>query len=80
MFWSIACATHKIAHTRTMKVLEKTSKSAHEELSKLDPRVWCKAYFSTHSLADSTDNNMSKKFNSWIINERYYIINSIFCQ
>ncbi|XP_074346458.1 uncharacterized protein LOC141685244 [Apium graveolens] len=71
IFWNIAWATHKVAYTRSMKELEKHSKAAYAHLSKLDPKQWCKPFFSTHSLVDNTDNNMSKSFNSWIINERF---------
>lgn len=64
-------STYIAAHTRAMKELLKLSKPAHEQLSKLAPKVWTKAHFSTHSKADNVENNMSECFNSWIINERY---------
>lgn len=69
-FWNACCATHPVAHTRAMKDLEKLSKPAHEQLSKLDPKLWSKAHFCTHSKADNVENNMSESFNAWIINER----------
>ena len=64
-------STYPAAHTRAMKDLQKLSKHAHEQLSKLSPAVWTKAHFSTHSKADNVENNISECFNSWIINERY---------
>lgn len=70
-FWNIALSTHKVAYTEAMKEMEKHSKSAHAQLSAIDPKQWCKAFFATHSKVDNTDNNMSERFNSWIINERY---------
>ncbi|XP_074364440.1 uncharacterized protein LOC141705338 [Apium graveolens] len=69
-FWNACCATHPVAHQRSMKDLQKTSKAAHDQLSKLDPKLWSKAFFSTHSKADNVENNMSECFNAWIINER----------
>ncbi|XP_074352848.1 uncharacterized protein LOC141692000 [Apium graveolens] len=69
-FWNACCATHPVAHRRAMKDLQKTSKAAHDQLSKLDPKLWSKAFFSTHSKADNVENNMSECFNAWIINER----------
>lgn len=70
LFWNAACATHPVAHSKAMKGIERLSKSAHEFLVKLDPKLWTKAYFSTHCQADNVDNNMSECFNAWIINER----------
>ncbi|XP_074378367.1 uncharacterized protein LOC141719903 [Apium graveolens] len=70
LFWRIALSTHKVAHLRAMKELERHSKAAHALLSKHDPKQWCKSHFQTHSLVDNTDNNISESFNSWIINER----------
>ncbi|XP_074364438.1 uncharacterized protein LOC141705336 [Apium graveolens] len=69
-FWNACCATHPVAHQRSMKDLQKTSKVAHDQLSKLDPKLWSKAFFSTHSKDDNVKNNMSECFNAWIINER----------
>lgn len=73
-FWSACCATHPVAHTRAMKELQRTSKGAHDQLSKLDSKLYSKAYFSTHSKADNVENNMSECFNAWIINERYIFL------
>lgn len=70
LFWTAACVTHPVAHGKAMKSIERLSKSAHELLSKLDPKVWTKAFFSTHSQANNVDNNMSECFNAWIITER----------
>lgn len=46
----------------------------------LDSATWSKAYFSTHSMTDSTDNNMSECFNSWILKERYMSIIDMFVE
>ncbi|XP_074356516.1 uncharacterized protein LOC141696247 [Apium graveolens] len=70
-FWNACCATHHVAHQRAMKDLQKPSKAAHDQLSKLDPKLWSKASFFTHSKDDNVENNMSECFNAWIINERY---------
>lgn len=71
-FWIASCATHKVQHEKAMKEIEKQSKVAHEQLKKLDPKVWTKAYFDTSAQDDNVENNMSESFNAWIINERYY--------
>ena len=69
LFWKIASATYKVAHTRAMKEMLRNSKTAHEHLSNIDSKSWCKVFFQTHSLVENTDNNMSESFNNWIINE-----------
>lgn len=40
-------------------------------MNELDPAVWSKAFFKTHSKSDSLENNMSECFNSWILKARY---------
>lgn len=70
-FWNACCAPFPIAHHRAMKSIQTMSKSAYEQLKKLDPKCWTKAYFGTTCSADNVENNMSECFNAWIINERY---------
>ena len=70
-FWTAATATHPRAFKLAMKELERASKGAADKMKELDPSAWSKAYFSTHSMTDSTDNNMSECFNSWILRTRY---------
>lgn len=76
-FWNAACATHPSAHVKAMKQMERLSKCAFEQLKHLDAKVWSKAFFATHSLADNIENNMSESFNAWIINERYIILSNL---
>ena len=73
LFWTISCATHKVAHQRAMKAMERASKPAYEALVQKDPKTWCKAFFETHSCTDNVENNTSESFNAWIINERYVL-------
>lgn len=70
-FWNASTATHPQAFKKAMKELERASKGAAAKMKELDPGVWSKAYFSTHSMTDSTENNMSECFNSWILKTRY---------
>ncbi|KAK1374985.1 hypothetical protein POM88_031178 [Heracleum sosnowskyi] len=53
-----------------MKALEKHSKGAVERLREFDPKIWSKAYYGTHSKTESTENSISKCFNSWILRSR----------
>lgn len=69
-FWAAACSTHPVAHKNAMKQVLSICKPAHEQLQKLNPAVWSKAFISTVPKADNIENNMSECFNSWIINER----------
>lgn len=40
-------------------------------MKELDAAAWSKAFFQTHSMTDSTENNISECFNSWILKARY---------
>ncbi|KAK1369124.1 hypothetical protein POM88_035216 [Heracleum sosnowskyi] len=70
-FWDAATATHLQAFKKAMKNLERHSKPAATKMKELDPSWWSKAYFKTHSKTESTENNMSECFNSWIMRARY---------
>lgn len=56
-----------------MKKMELASPEAYAKMSTLNPKVWSKAFFETHSKTDSTENNMSECFNSWILRARYIL-------
>ena len=71
--------TMKISTIR-LQELERASKGAAEKMKELNPAVWSKAYFGTHSCTDSTENNMSECFNSWILKERYMSIIDMFVE
>ncbi|KAL8098301.1 hypothetical protein AgCh_031170 [Apium graveolens] len=70
-FWNSACATYTSAFERAMKAIKRQNKTSHEHLRKFSPKLWSKSHFSTTSMADNVENNLSKCFNAWIINERY---------
>ncbi|XP_074323301.1 uncharacterized protein LOC141660233 [Apium graveolens] len=70
-FWTAACATYPTLYHKAMKLLQRVSKNAYDELSRLEPKSWSKAFFDIHSFVDNVENNMSECFNNWIINERY---------
>ena len=78
-FWNAAGATHPVAHAKAMKQLERLSKAAHDHMKQIPAKVWTKAFFGTHCLADNLDNNMSESFNAWIINERFVIYLLLHC-
>ncbi|WOH12857.1 hypothetical protein DCAR_0832366 [Daucus carota subsp. sativus] len=64
-----ATATHPVAHQNAMKQIENISKPAYEALKKIDPKMWSKAFISTHSNADNVENNLSECFNAWIVKQ-----------
>lgn len=70
-FYQASLATHPEAFKAAMRALEKASKRASEKMQTFDPKVWSKAYFGTHSKTDSTENNISECFNSWILRSRF---------
>ncbi|KAK1373741.1 hypothetical protein POM88_029934 [Heracleum sosnowskyi] len=49
-FWKASTATHPQTFKSAMKQLARASKGALEKMDALDPAVWSKAYFKTHSL------------------------------
>ncbi|XP_074335869.1 uncharacterized protein LOC141673036 [Apium graveolens] len=79
-FFEASTATHLQAYKKAMKALEKASKGAFEKMSDLEPGMWSKAFFKTHSLTDSTENNISECFNSWILKARYMPIIDMFIE
>ncbi|KAK1352801.1 hypothetical protein POM88_052639 [Heracleum sosnowskyi] len=70
-FWEAATTTYPEAFKCAMKALKKHSKGAAERLREFDPKIWSKAYYGTHSKTESTENNISECFNSWILRSRY---------
>lgn len=70
-FYAACNATHPQGFKTAMRAMEKVSKPAYEKMTSLNPKVWSKAYFETHSKTDSTENNMSECFNSYIMRTRY---------
>lgn len=73
-FYAAANATHPQEFKSAMKDMERVSKEAFQKMSSLDPKCWSKAFFESHSKADSTENNMSECFNSFILRCRYAIL------
>ncbi|KAL8149177.1 hypothetical protein AgCh_006260 [Apium graveolens] len=69
----------KSAFERAMKAIERQNKTSHEHLRKFGPKLWSKSHFSTTSMADNVENNMSEYFNAWIINERVFELTRIPC-
>lgn len=74
IFWQASCATHPQAFKTAIRALERASKETYMKMNELDPSSWSKAFFKTFSKVDSTENNMSECFNSWILKTRYVLI------
>ncbi|XP_074352513.1 uncharacterized protein LOC141691646 [Apium graveolens] len=66
-FFDASDATHPEAFKAAMRDLEKASKRAWVIMNRFEPHVWSKAFFGTHCKTDSTENNISECFNSWIL-------------
>lgn len=79
-FWTASMATHPQAFSSAMKEMARVSKGAWEKMNDLDPGAWSKYHFKTHSMTDSTENNMSECFNSWIIKARYMPLIEMFVE
>ncbi|XP_074377858.1 uncharacterized protein LOC141719381 [Apium graveolens] len=70
-FYDASDATHPEAFKVAMRDLEKASKKAWVIMNRFEPHVWSKAFFGTHCKIDSTENNISECFNSWILKSRF---------
>lgn len=70
-FYNASNTTHPQAFKSAINEFERISKDVAVNMKELDPVVWPKAYFDTHSKIDSIKNNIGECFNSWIIKVKY---------
>ena len=68
--WSAAKATYPQEWERIMKEIQKVNDDAYKDLLKIPPRFWSKSRFSFQPKCDILLNNMSKTFNSVILDAR----------
>ncbi|XP_065868325.1 uncharacterized protein [Euphorbia lathyris] len=69
-FWSCAWSTYEEEFKDNLKTLADVNKKAAEYLLKYPPQHWCRAYFTDRCKDPMVDNNMTKSFNSWILEQR----------
>ncbi|XP_038688330.1 uncharacterized protein LOC119987479 [Tripterygium wilfordii] len=70
LFWTLAKSTNRYDFDHNLKQLQEVHAEAAKDLMLVDPRYWCKAFFSTHSKCDSCDNNLCEAFNGTILEAR----------
>jgi hypothetical protein len=68
--WSMVAAYIEAEWSREMEELKGISPDAYDYLSKIDPSMWSRAWFSIFPKCDLIVNNLSECFNAWIVKQR----------
>ncbi|KAB1203081.1 hypothetical protein CJ030_MR8G005531 [Morella rubra] len=68
--WGAATAYTESEFNKKMDELKALSPDAHEYLRKIDPSVWSRSWFHTHSKSDLVVNNLCECFNSYVLQAR----------
>lgn len=68
--WKVAKSTYSQAWEREMKRMRVVNEDAFKHMLSTPPRFWSRSYFKTHNKCDVVLNNMSKYFNSIILESR----------
>ncbi|CAN1318344.1 hypothetical protein LINPERPRIM_LOCUS30775 [Linum perenne] len=71
MFWECAKSSTEVQFNRNLARIRLSNPSAAESMVRIDPKYWCRAWFSTDVKCDSVDNNLSESFNSLILEPRH---------
>jgi hypothetical protein len=67
--WSAATAFIEAEWSREIEELKGISLDAYDYLSKINPSMWPRAWFSTFPKCDLIVNNLSECFNAWIVKQ-----------
>ncbi|XP_038699608.1 uncharacterized protein LOC119996902 [Tripterygium wilfordii] len=70
LFWTLAKSTNKVEFEERYKDIEKVNPVVAKDLKLVDPKYWCKAFFSPLPRCDNCDNNLCEAFNSTILEAR----------
>jgi len=68
--WACAFATTPNVFKARMEYMKKLSDEAHDDLLKVDPKLWSISHFSTRALCDDLTNNICESFNNYISEAR----------
>lgn len=77
-FWRIAKSTTVRRFEDNLKILADKKQKAVEDILKVPPKKWCRAFFNTDSRIDLVDNNMCEAFNGTLLEARKKSIISLF--
>lgn len=65
--WRATTSYTEAEFNKKMDELEVLSPTVHDYLRKVDPRVWSRSWFHTHSKSNMIINNLCESFNSYIL-------------
>ncbi|CAH9089866.1 unnamed protein product [Cuscuta epithymum] len=69
-FWKCCKSASKREFEIEMEVLKSLSPSAHEDILKIDPKFWSRAFFDRSIKCETVDNNLCEAFNGVIVPAR----------
>lgn len=68
--WSAAMASNESQFKNCMEVIKAMDVAAFNYLDSINPKLWSRHAFSTHSCSDILTNNVAESFNAWVIEAR----------
>ncbi|CAN0880193.1 hypothetical protein LINGRAHAP2_LOCUS13522, partial [Linum grandiflorum] len=71
MFWECAKSDTKVLFNHNLAKIKKSNPDAAESMIRIDPKYWCRAWFSNNVKCDSVDNNLLESFNALILEARH---------
>ncbi|CAH9077220.1 unnamed protein product [Cuscuta epithymum] len=69
-FWKCCKSASKREFEANLECLKSLSASAHEDILKVDPKFWCRAFFNRSIKCETVDNNLCEAFNGVIVPAR----------
>lgn len=66
-FWSAVGASNESQFKNCINVIKGMDVEAFNYLDKINPKLWSRHAFSTHSCSDILTNNVAESFNVWIL-------------
>ncbi|CAH9085308.1 unnamed protein product [Cuscuta epithymum] len=69
-FWKCCKAASKREFEQNLEGLKSLSPTAHEDILKVDPKFWCRAFFDRSIKCETVDNNLCEAFNGAIVPAR----------
>ncbi|CAH9133858.1 unnamed protein product [Cuscuta epithymum] len=69
-FWKCCKSASKREFDQNLEVLKALSLTGHEDILKVDPKFWCRAFFNRDIKCETVDNNLCEAFNGVIVPAR----------
>ncbi|KAL4576945.1 hypothetical protein LXL04_013046 [Taraxacum kok-saghyz] len=66
MFWAVAMSTVESEFLSRMERIKRVDSEAYDQLNKMNPSTWCRAYFKPDKACEAVENGIAECFNSII--------------